>query len=236
MTHRGPGEGRRDRPLSLRPERRRKRLGNFFPLSVHALLAILFVAGTLLAACGEHSAPTAVSTETSIMPRGGASFTAMPDDEDLCDIDDAFSSCHSWTGIHYVDDYHTCPDGCYTFSFSGVSTWQSKMLRAINLIPADGGACGVLRSYATSAWYALRIRYYHNADGASADTHPSKDWNTDGQPDSKAMMHIWVGRLQQSDTQLANTIAHEAWHASYNSDDQVAAQAAADMCVPGGYP
>jgi hypothetical protein len=193
-------------------------------------LAVSCAIMTLATACSSRESATA--PVRSIQPVGPISASLDPAaEEDLCNADPWFSSCHSWTGLMYSDEYYACPNGCYTFSFMATPSWRTKIQDVLNSIPTSG-TCGLLRAYAWHAWSDGRMRYYHPDDGNYGDTHPSKPWNSDGLPDDHAMIHLKVATVQGSTLELARTIVHEAWHAYFNSDDNVAAEGTAQACFP----
>ncbi len=203
-------------------------------LRLHLLLPSIIVV-CILESCVRDSATSPTRPPLS----GGGAHPAynqgVNDDSDPCtDVGD-YPSCHA-DSLSYenIETDVACPQGCHTFSLLPQDVDQINS--AIGLIP-NNDACGWAITYMRQMLLHGRIRTYYEDDDANADTHPSKDWDTDGTPDMAASIHLWVPRVEMQTTkQLANTLVHEAWHGYFSSHDETAAQGEADACIPGGFP
>jgi hypothetical protein len=141
-----------------------------------------------------------------------------------------YSTCHG-NELTFEDDpydIYTCPTGCHTYPLD--DALRGEVIEAINRI--DPSRCQWAVNYIQGMLNSGRIRYYPIPDGIDvADTHNSKPWNSDGRPDWQAEIHIERDYAEYSNVELARTLAHEAYHGFFNSDDQTAAIAQESFCV-----
>jgi hypothetical protein len=192
----------------------------------YLLSALTTVIVATLFACSADN----LTTPTRKLSPPGANANAFASIEDDCG--QGFFSCH-FDDLTFGDDNWECPDGCHTYPLT--TTQRKKVNTALALISGEG-SCGLLRSYIQHQLVNQRIRYYNIYDGNNADLHFSIA-EGDAGPDWSAMIHLWNDRLDdQTDIQLANTLAHEAYHGYYNDPNESLAQMTADTCVGGGFP
>ena len=109
------------------------------------------------------------------------------------------------------------------------STYDGMMSTAFSHI-SDAGDCGKVKSFMRQMYISQHIR---NAPigGYPADTHHAESVNATT-PDWRAAIHIDMGyESYYPPTELADTIAHEGFHAYFNNDDNPSAVAFAGRCI-----
>ena len=141
-----------------------------------------------------------------------------------------YSTCHA-NELTFEDapyDVYTCPQGCHTYPLD--DALRALVIEAMNRI--DQSRCYWAWQYIQGMVNAGRVRYYPIPDGIDvADTHNSKPWNSDGRPDWQAEIHLDRDFAESNNIELARTLAHEAYHGYFNSNDQTAAIAQESFCV-----
>jgi hypothetical protein len=184
---------------------------------------VVGVAAVLIAVGG--CSPELAGPKPSMGPQLGVHSSNMILDQVWDDCGGGFYSCH-FDDISYGDSNWSCPVGCHTYPLtSDLGTRINYAMARINRT-----LCGWAYSYISTALISGRIRYYSQSDGNDGDIHFSGVPGVGPGPDNQAFIHLWEPNTYNQNN-LADTLVHEAYHAYFNSADEITAASTAATCV-----